>query len=166
MTKILAAIVLFLAPLTGAVAEEALAEPTVDVSKPSFISIMLRRPQIFDDLPKNREYTIFAPTDEAFNNLDPAIRDRIFEPEFGEQLDKLMHNHIIFGKYNIEDLKDGMVIESVGGKNLLITHENGKVMINGAAIVVPDGITDKGVLHEIDKVLVPQDLDLKTLIVP
>ncbi len=161
MIKILAVAALMLAGTAGVEAQEPPREHAVDVSKPSFINIMLRRPQIFDELPKDQNYTIFAPTEEAFSQLNPEIRDKIFEPEFAGQLEKLMHYHIIVGEHYVKDLTSGMVLKSVEGKDLVITEKDGQIMINEASIVDPDGISGKGVVHQIDRVLVPDDLNFE-----
>ncbi len=56
-----------------------------------------------------------------------------------------------------------MVLKSVEGGDLKITKKDGKVMVNNAAIIQPDGITDRGMMHEIDKVLIPDNFTMKDL---
>ncbi len=92
MVKILALAALMFALTAGLFAQ--LPANSVNVDKPSFISIILRKPQIFDNLPKDKDITVFAPSDEAFSKLNPEIRDNIFKPEFSDQLKKLMYYHV------------------------------------------------------------------------
>lgn len=100
-------------------------------------------------------FTVFAPTDAAFAEIQPDI-DNLLKPENKEQLSKILTYHVVSGKTMAADLKDGQMITTVEGTMLKVTISNGKVMINGANVISADIPASNGVIHVIDKVLMPK----------
>lgn len=102
-------------------------------------------------------FTVFAPTNAAFEKLPAGTVDTLLKPENKGQLQNILKYHVVPGRYTSTDLKDGMSLKTVQGEDLMITMMNGKVMINGAAMVeTADVISSNGVTHVIDTVLTPQ----------
>jgi uncharacterized surface protein with fasciclin (FAS1) repeats len=98
--------------------------------------------------------TVFAPTDEAFAALPEGTVDNLLKPENKEQLVAVLTYHVIPGKVMSTDLKDDMSAATVQGGNVKIDLDNGP-MVNDAKIVTADVSADNGVIHVIDKVLLP-----------
>ncbi|MFB2838451.1 fasciclin domain-containing protein [Floridanema evergladense] len=98
-------------------------------------------------------FTIFAPTDEAFDKLPTGTIDKLL----GDipQLTKILTYHIIAGKVMSEDVVKLDKTATFEGSDLKI-HSNGSVMVGDAAIVQSDLEADNGVIHAIDTVLIPQ----------
>lgn len=101
-------------------------------------------------------FTVFAPTNDAFNKLPSGTVSTLLKPENKAALADILEYHVVSGTYKSSDLKDGMVLTSVEGKQLKIANVNGKITINGVAMVqTADVISSNGVTHVIDTVLLP-----------
>ena len=98
-------------------------------------------------------FTLFAPTDQAFTdaNIDLADFDT---PEGKASLANILQYHLISGEVMSGDLTDGMVATAVNGDELTVDLTSG-VKINEATVTSPDVATSNGVIHVIDKVLMP-----------
>lgn len=102
--------------------------------------------------------TLLAPTDEAFNALPPGFRERLLAPENRQHLTALLMHHAVLGEYSIERLKKAkatnFTIPAVDGSGVEIFTGRG-LNIEGARILEGDIRATDGVIHLIDKVLVP-----------
>lgn len=103
-------------------------------------------------------FTVFAPTDAAFAELPKdAVRD-LLKPENKEVLVKILTYHVVSGQVLSTDLKSGEVKSSEGGAiNVKVDPTTG-VTVNDAKVVQADIKTSNGVIHVIDKVILPPDL--------
>jgi uncharacterized surface protein with fasciclin (FAS1) repeats len=99
-------------------------------------------------------FTVFAPTDAAFAAIQKDV-DNLLKPENKSKLSKILTYHVVSGKTMAADLMDGQTITTVEGTKLKVTIKDGKVMINGANVVMADVNATNGVVHIIDKVLMP-----------
>ena len=98
-------------------------------------------------------FTIFAPTDEAFDKLPTGTIDKLLSDI--PQLTKILTYHIVAGKVMSEDVEKLDKTTTFEGSDLKI-HSNGSLMVGDAAIVQSDVEADNGVIHVIDTVLIPQ----------
>ena len=106
-----------------------------------------------DLLPQGQAFTIFAPTDIAVEALDIAALQ-----EFAElvQLNEILQFHIVDQAFNFADLVEGTVMQTLQGENLTISRtESGFTTVAGGTIISSDIEGTDGVIHIIDKVLVP-----------
>ena len=99
-------------------------------------------------------FTVFAPTDEAFAALPAGTIDDLLKPENKDKLTKILTYHVVSGKVMSGDLKDGMKAATVEGAEITVDLDNG-AMVNDAKVVTADVAADNGVIHVIDKVLMP-----------
>lgn len=99
-------------------------------------------------------FTVFAPVNDAFAALPAGTVEGLLKPEKKADLQNILEYHVFVGVLKPEQLKDGMSFNMVNGKNTKITVQDGKVRINDATVVasVP---TSNGIIHVIDKVLLP-----------
>jgi uncharacterized surface protein with fasciclin (FAS1) repeats len=104
------------------------------------------------------EFTIFAPTDEAFGKLPAETLTKLMLPENKEKLRMLLLYHVVAGRVLAADLTDGEV-KSVNGAKLNINVSSDKVEVDGAKVYSADVSATNGVMHSIGKVLVPKSLD-------
>lgn len=102
-------------------------------------------------------FTVFAPNDAAFEKLPAGVLGRLMQPENREQLRSLLLHHVVSGRLLAADLKDGDV-KSLGGEDLEIEIEGERVQIDKSAVSAPDMKASNGVVHAIDRVLVPDSL--------
>ena len=111
--------------------------------------------ELVETLKSKGPFTVFAPTDEAFSQLDKATLENLLKPENKDQLVAILTYHVVAGKVMSTDITDNMQPSTVNGSTINIKLSNGKVMINDATVITADVDTDNGVIHVIDKVLIP-----------
>ncbi|MEQ8294697.1 MAG: fasciclin domain-containing protein [Roseovarius sp.] len=99
-------------------------------------------------------FTVFAPTDEAFAALPEGTVEDLLLPENKDQLTAILTYHVVPGKVMSGDLTAGMTAATVEGSEVTIMTE-GDVMVNDANVVQPDIEASNGVIHVIDKVIMP-----------
>lgn len=99
-------------------------------------------------------YTVFAPSDEAFAKLPAGTVDDLLKPENKQKLGKLLAYHVIEGKVMAADVKT-MKAKTANGAELDIKVKGSTVMANDAKVVKADVPASNGVIHVIDKVLMP-----------
>lgn len=109
-------------------------------------------------------FTVFAPTNEAFAALPAGVLDALLLPENKDALTKILTYHVVPGTVLAADITDGDVA-TVEGQNVTLSTADG-VTVNGAAVVTADILTDNGVIHVVDAVLVPADVDVAALTTP
>jgi len=109
---------------------------------------------LVDTLKGAGPFTVFAPTDEAFAALPAGTVDDLLKPENKEKLVEILTYHVVAGKVMASDLKDGMKAATVEGAEVTIDLDAGP-MVNDAKVVTADVAADNGVIHVIDKVLMP-----------
>ena len=101
-------------------------------------------------------YTVFAPTDAAFNALPPGTLDMLMKPENKDMLRQVLGYHTLFGRLTTNDLKDDKsAATTTNGQPVVLEKKDGAVMVNDAKILHPDIPADNGVIQAIDKVLIP-----------
>lgn len=105
-------------------------------------------------------YTVFAPTNDAFAALPAGLVDQLLLPCNKDALTKVLTYHVVSGKVLAADITPGDV-ETVEGGTVALTTD--PVKVNGATVVTADVPASNGVVHVIDKVLVPSDVDVTTL---
>ena len=104
------------------------------------------------------EFTIFAPTDEAFGKLPNGVLNKLLLPENKEKLRSLLLYHVIAGKMLAKDLKDGEV-KTMNGEKVKIDVQTNDVEINGAKVFSADVMATNGVMHTLGMVIIPKSLD-------
>ncbi|MBE1285710.1 MAG: fasciclin domain-containing protein [Rhodobacteraceae bacterium] len=109
---------------------------------------------LVDTLKGEGPFTVFAPTDEAFAALPAGTVENLLKPENKEQLIAVLTYHVVPGKVMSTDLQDDMTAVTVQGGSVTIDLDNG-VMVNDASVAAADIETKNGVIHVIDKVILP-----------
>ena len=100
-------------------------------------------------------FTVFAPTDAAFAAIQSEV-DKLLKPESKQKLSKILTYHVVSGKMKAADLKDGQELTTVEGSKLKVMVKDGKVMVGDAKVTTADISASNGVIHVIDKVLLPK----------
>lgn len=104
------------------------------------------------------EYTIFAPTDEAFGKLPAETLAKLLLPENKEKLRSLLLYHVVPGKVLSTDLKDGDA-KTLNGEKIKVNVSDNKIEIEGNKVFSADVIATNGVMHTIGKVMIPKSLE-------
>jgi uncharacterized surface protein with fasciclin (FAS1) repeats len=101
-------------------------------------------------------FTVFAPTNAAFDKLPKGTVETLVKPESKAKLTGILTYHVVSGALKAADLKDGQKLKTVQGEELTVSVKDGKVMINGATVTIPDVVSSNGVTHVVDAVLMPK----------
>lgn len=101
-------------------------------------------------------FTVFAPTNAAFDKLPEGTLESLLKPENKEKLQRILTYHVVSGKVKSTDLKDGMKAKTVEGSEITIKLGD-DVMINSAKVVNADIDADNGIVHVIDSVILPPE---------
>ena len=114
----------------------------------------LQTAEYVDVLSNAGPFTVFAPTNAAFNLLPAGTVDGLLKPESKDALRNILEYHVAVGVYKLENLKDGQTINQVNLDNVVIGIKDGKYTVNGANILgtVP---ASNGVVYVVDAVLLP-----------
>ena len=106
-------------------------------------------------------FTVFAPTNAAFDALPEGLLAKLLLPENVEVLKAILTYHVVPGKVMSADVTAGDVA-TVEGSTIAITTDGG-VKVNGANVVSVDVAASNGVIHVIDQVIVPPTVDVASL---
>lgn len=117
----------------------------------------IKAAELAETLSGEGPFTVFAPTEEAFAALPPGTVDTLLKPENKDTLIKILTYHVVPAKAVSTDLESGDVT-TVAGDPVKVTVESGAVTVNNANVVQADVMGSNGVIHVIDKVLLPPDL--------
>jgi uncharacterized surface protein with fasciclin (FAS1) repeats len=109
---------------------------------------------LVDTLKGEGPFTVFAPTDDAFAALPEGTVEDLLKPENKDKLTAILTYHVVPGKVMSTDLSDDMMAKTVEGSEIKVDLDNG-VMVNDATVVTADIAADNGVIHVIDKVIMP-----------
>jgi uncharacterized surface protein with fasciclin (FAS1) repeats len=99
-------------------------------------------------------FTLFAPTDAAFEKLAKGMMENLLEPQNRVKLKDLMNNHIIMGKVLFDDLKDGLTLKTANGKSLQVQVKDNNVSFGDITIQHRNGKVSNGIVHVMDTVMV------------
>ena len=105
--------------------------------------------------PSGEPYTVFAPTDAAFEALPDGTIDALLEPESREYLFDILSYHVIPGAVTSDQLSSGKY-EATNGLDLKIKSKSSGVRVNEANVIQADVVANNGVIHVVDSVLLPQ----------
>jgi len=111
--------------------------------------------ELVETLSGEGPFTVFAPLDEAFAALPAGTVESLIEPANKAKLQGILTYHVVAGKVMSTDLSDGMEAKTVNGAEITIHLKDGKVLINDAEVVVANVEADNGVIHVINKVILP-----------
>jgi uncharacterized surface protein with fasciclin (FAS1) repeats len=111
--------------------------------------------ELVDVLSNAGPFTVFAPTNAAFEKLPAGTVEGLLQPDKRDALTDILQYHVYVGVLKAEDLTDGRMLGQVNGGNIKITMQDGKPVINGKAKIVASIPASNGIIHVIDEVLVP-----------
>ena len=101
-------------------------------------------------------FTVFAPTDEAFERLPAGTLEDLLKPENKEKLTAILTYHVVPSKVMASEVANMDSAETVNGQSLTISKNGESVMVDNAQIVQTDIICSNGVIHVIDNVVLPK----------
>ncbi len=111
---------------------------------------------LVDTLKGEGPFTVFAPTDEAFSALPAGTLEELLKPENKEKLVAILTYHVVPGDVRAADVAQLESATTVLGAQVEIDASETGVKVDGAQVVQTDIACKNGVIHVIDKVLIPQ----------
>lgn len=114
----------------------------------------LKAADYVDSLTNPGPFTVFAPTNAAFDKLPKGTVEGLLKPEKTADLKGVLQYHVAVSVYSLSSFKDGQILAMANGSKVTLHVKDGKVMVNDANIVasVP---ASNGIIHVIDGVLLP-----------
>ncbi|WED22190.1 fasciclin domain-containing protein [Vibrio sp. JC009] len=111
---------------------------------------------LVDTLKSDGPFTVFAPTDEAFAKLPAGTVESLLKPENKDTLIAVLTYHVVPGKVMASDVVNIDSAKTVQGQSLMVKTNSGNVMIDNAKVVAADIEASNGVIHVIDRVVLPK----------
>jgi uncharacterized surface protein with fasciclin (FAS1) repeats len=143
---------------TPAVAQPAQAGTIVEIAagNPDFSTLVtaVKAAGLAETLSSKGPFTVFAPTNEAFAALPKGTLEKLLKPENRDLLKKVLTYHVVSGDLMAKDLRSGDVA-TVEGRSVAVQAGHGTVKVNDAKVVKADVDAKNGVIHAIDRVLLP-----------
>jgi uncharacterized surface protein with fasciclin (FAS1) repeats len=115
----------------------------------------VKQAELVDVLSNAGPFTVFAPTNAAFDKLPKGTVDDLMKPENKEKLQDILQYHVYVGSLKTDMMQDGQTLNQVNSGNISISKKDGKIMINNAATIVGSIPASNGIIHVIDGVLIP-----------
>ena len=113
--------------------------------------------ELVDTLKGAGPFTVFAPTDAAFDKLPAGTLDNLLKPENKDKLTSILTYHVVSGKVLAADVVKLKEAKTVQGANVMIKVSDGKVQVDNANVVKTDIVCKNGVIHVIDAVILPPE---------
>ena len=134
----------------------------VAASNPDFTTLVtaVKAAGLAETLAGPGPFTVFAPTNEAFAKVPKDVLDKLLANK--EALTKVLTYHVLAGEVKAADVMPGDV-RSVEGSTATIADAGGQLKVNDATIVATDVMASNGVIHVIDSVILPPDVDVNAL---
>jgi uncharacterized surface protein with fasciclin (FAS1) repeats len=115
----------------------------------------LKQAELVTSLSNAGPFTVFAPTNAAFDKLPAGTVDGLMKPEKKEDLQNILQYHVTLSAMKAESFTNGQVLGMVNGDNVTVSIKDGKVMLNNSATIVASVPASNGIVHVIDGVLLP-----------
>jgi uncharacterized surface protein with fasciclin (FAS1) repeats len=113
--------------------------------------------ELVETLSGNGPFTVFAPTNKAFAALPKGTLEKLLKPENRDLLRKVLTYHVVSGDLMAKNLRSGRVA-TVEGNTVSVRVWHGRIRVNNASVVKTDIDATNGVIHAIDRVLLPKGL--------
>lgn len=132
-----------------------IAETAVNTPALSTLVAALSAGELVDVFKGTDAFTVFAPTNDAFAAVQSTV-DMLLKAENKSKLQNVLKYHVVAGTYKAADLTDGQELTTLQGEKLKVSIKDGKVTVGGAEVVSADVAVSNGVVHVINKVVVPK----------
>lgn len=137
-----------------------LVENAVNSTEHTLLVSTLRASGLIETLKSAGPYTLFAPTNAAFDKLPAGVVSSLMVPEHKQRIRNMLAYHVVPGRLLAADLQPGQKLTTVAGGTLTIVREGSKLLLRDArggtaTITTADIISRNGVIHVLDAVLLP-----------
>ena len=115
----------------------------------------VKQAELVDALSNAGPFTVFAPTNAAFNALPKGTVEDLMKPENKAKLQDILQYHVYVGSLKTDYMRDGMTLNQVNGGNITVSNKDGKIVLNNSANIVASIPAANGIIHVVDAVLLP-----------
>jgi uncharacterized surface protein with fasciclin (FAS1) repeats len=115
----------------------------------------LKQAELVTSLSNAGPFTVFAPTNDAFNKLPAGTVDGLMADDKKADLQNILQYHVTVSAMKAESFTDGQTLGMVNGDNVTVSVKDGKVTLNGTAHIIASIPASNGMIHVIDAVLLP-----------
>lgn len=156
MRKMLGVILVLFSAAAVKAAEKDIVDTAVAAKFKTLVAAV-KAADLVDTLKGDGPYTVFAPTDEAFDKLPKGTLEELLKPENKDKLKAILTYHVVSGKVMAADVVklDGKKVKTAEGNEVEIKVDGDTVMVGKAKVTKTDIETSNGVIHVIDTVLLP-----------
>jgi uncharacterized surface protein with fasciclin (FAS1) repeats len=141
-------------PAAPAKATKNIVETAVAAGQFKTLTSLLEQAGLVNTLSGKRSFTVFAPTDAAFAKVPKATLDQLANDK--AKLRSVLLYHVTTGKLTASKVVKRKSIKTLNGARVPVRVTGGKVFVGGARVTTPDVLASNGVIHVIDKVLIPR----------
>ena len=156
-TTMLAATIALATSVSALASEKDIVDTAVEAGQFKTLAAALEAAGLVSTLKGAGPFTVFAPTDEAFAELPAGTVENLLKPENKQQLTEILTYHVVPGKVMAADVVGIDEAKSVNGKMIDVEVDGGSVKVNDAAVTAADIAASNGVIHIIDKVIMPPE---------
>jgi uncharacterized surface protein with fasciclin (FAS1) repeats len=135
-------------------AKKDIVETAVAAGKFDTLTALLKKAGLVNALKSEARYTVFAPTDKAFSKVPKATLDALAKDK--AKLRSVLLYHVAKGKLTATKVVKRKSIKTLNGQRVRVKVRGDKVFVGGARVVTPDVRASNGVIHAINKVLIPR----------
>ncbi len=129
----------------------------IAASNPNFKTLVaaIQAADLTGTLSGNTQFTVFAPTDEAFAKLPQETLEKLLKPENKSALQQILTYHVVSGTVNSQSLKSGQVKTVEGNPVNIVVNQRDGIRVNKSRVIQADIKASNGIIHVIDTVLIP-----------
>jgi uncharacterized surface protein with fasciclin (FAS1) repeats len=129
----------------------------VAVGSPDHTTLVaaLKQAELVSALSNAGPFTVFAPTNAAFDKLPAGTVDGLMKDDKKADLQNILQYHVTLSALKADFFQDGQTLSMVNGDNVTISVKDGKVMLNNSATIIASIPASNGMVHVIDGVLLP-----------
>ena len=142
---------------TTAHASADIVDTAVNAGQFKTLAAALQTAGLVDTLKGKGPFTVFAPTDAAFAALPAGTVENLLKPENRDKLVAILTYHVVPGRVTAKQVAGMKSAKTVEGSAVAIRASGGAVTVDGARVAKADVAASNGVIHVIDKVLMPKD---------
>lgn len=121
----------------------------------STLTKLIRAADMITVLDSPAEYTMFAPTNDAFAALPAGTVETLMLGDNKLELTRILQAHVLPKRVMSYELKENMQMQTAQGDEVAVQMDDRGIVVGGARIITPDVKASNGVVHVIDKVLLP-----------
>ena len=115
----------------------------------------LKQADLVTSLSNAGPFTVFAPTNAAFDKIPKETLDALMKDDKKTDLQNILQYHVLVSTRKAESFTDGEVLGMVNGDNVTVSVKDGKIMLNNSATIIASIPASNGIIHVVDGVLMP-----------